>query len=137
MKLTVDEERAKLEEIQTELDESRKALEPFLDEPDFEKGNDTLRKEIEKVQKHLRTTKQQKFRQNLDDWEKGEVFDFTIHRGRSRSRRNRNRSNNPSRTRPNSSSSENEEVSKPVDQVELQELESGPRESHYRDEEQR
>lgn len=70
MKLIVDEERAQLEEIETELDESSKALLPFQGEPAFEKGNDTLRKEIEKIQKHLRTTKQQQFRQNLDNWEK-------------------------------------------------------------------
>lgn len=38
--------------------------------------------EIDKTQKHLMNTKH-KFRQNLEDFEIGEVFDLTLDRGRS------------------------------------------------------
>lgn len=92
-------------------------MEPFQSEPDFEKHNDILKKEIEKTQKHLMTMKQHKFRQNLDDFEKGKVFDPTVPKGCSQSRRNRNRSTTLTRNRQYSSGSENSDTIKMVDFV--------------------
>lgn len=107
LKLIVDEEEAQLEEIRVELDASAKSLEPFKQDPEFDKNNEYIKKEIERIQKSLKHSKQEKFRQNLADWESGDIFDPTIQRrSRSLSRNSRQRQRQ-SKTR-NSSSSDSE-----------------------------
>lgn len=89
LQMIVDEEQTQLDEIKKEIDTSVQLLEPYKTDPEFIKSNDLLRREVEKTQKTLKSTKQEKFKQNLLDWENGEMFDPTIPRGRSRSRRGR------------------------------------------------
>lgn len=90
--------------IQTQIEESRAKLEPFKEKPEFEKLNDLL-KEIDKVQKNVKVTKQYKFKKDLDDWAKGKIFDPTHRGGRSRSRQRRSGSNK----RPSCSGSEDDD----------------------------
>lgn len=51
MKLIVAEEEAQLQEIREELKISAKLLEPHKHEPEFDKNNDFIKKEIERIQK--------------------------------------------------------------------------------------
>lgn len=90
MKIIVLEEETQLEEIKGELEISAKALEPHKNEPDFEKNNEFNKKEIERIQKNLKHTKQEKFRQNIIDFEGGDIFNPTLpNRSRSSSRNSR------------------------------------------------
>lgn len=75
--------------LQIQIDEDRAKLEPFKDKSEFEKFNTLLKKEIDKVQRNLKVTKQSIYKRHLDDWAKGEIFDLTPRGGRSRSRRRR------------------------------------------------
>lgn len=86
MKLIVEEEKDQLCTLQQSITESGIKLEPFKESPEFEKLNDTLKKEVDKTPKNLKITKQN--RRNLDDWAKGYIFVLTTggHRGRSRHR---------------------------------------------------
>lgn len=59
-------------------------------------------------------TKQHKFRQNLEDFEKGEVFDFGLTRGRSVNRHSKKQSTTRSRNRQYSSESDADDVQKIV-----------------------
>lgn len=85
MKLIVEEEKDQLALLQTQILESSEKLEPLKKNPDFDRLNDILKKEIDKTQKNVKLTKQNKFRRDLDDWAKGEIFDLTTSRGRNRS----------------------------------------------------
>lgn len=96
MRLIVEEELAQLDEIQIEIDNSTQLLEPFKQDQEFEKINESLNKEVERTQKNLRINKQENFQQNIADWEKDDIFDPTIQRGRSQSLRSRNRKNSAS-----------------------------------------
>lgn len=53
-------------------EESSTGLDPFKESEEFQKQNEFLRKEVEKIQHNLKITKQSKFRRNLNNWEKGE-----------------------------------------------------------------
>lgn len=107
MKLIVTEEEAQLSDLREELENSAKLLEPYKLDPDFEKNYEFIKKEIERIQKNLKHTKQEKFRKNLADWESGEIFNPTIPtRNRSLSRNSRQRQRQHSNR--NSSSSESE-----------------------------
>lgn len=63
-----------LGEIQTEIDNSSHLLEPFKQDPEFDQNNESLKKEVERTQKNLRANKQEKFKQNILDWEKDEIL---------------------------------------------------------------
>lgn len=97
--MIVDEEQIQLDEIKKETDSSVQLLEPYKSDPEFIKSNDLLKKKVEKAQKTLKSTKQEKFKQNLLDWESGDIFDSTIPRGRSRSCRGRKNKFNTARSR--------------------------------------
>lgn len=112
MRLIVEEELLQLSEIQADIDNSAKLLEPFKQE--FEKLNESLKKEVERTQKNLRTNKQEKFKQNIADWEKDTVFDPASQRGRSQSGRNRGRKNRSTSKHPSSTDSEVENLTKLV-----------------------
>lgn len=96
MKLIIQEEQSQLGEIQLELDKSTSLLEPFGEDPELIRFNENLKKEVEKLQRTLKFTKQKKFKQNIQDSEQDNFFDPTKIRSRSRSRgpNRRNRSNN-------------------------------------------
>lgn len=78
MRLIVAEELAQLSELQSEIDTSTKLLEPFKQSQEFERLNESLRREMEKTQKTLKVINRKKFKQNLADWEKDHVFDPTL-----------------------------------------------------------
>lgn len=61
MKIIVTEEEAQLQEIREELEISAKLLEPYKQDPEFDKNNEYIKKEIEKIQKNVKYTKQEKF----------------------------------------------------------------------------
>lgn len=107
LNMIVEEEQIQLEEIKKEIDNSVQLLEPYKLDPILIKTNELLKKEVEKTQKLLKSTKQEKFKQNLQDWENGDIFDPTIPRGRSRSRR-RNRRNRSKIAQPRHSSTDGE-----------------------------
>lgn len=86
MRLIVEEEKAQLINIQAQIEESAHGLEALKHLEEFTKQNDMLKKEIEKTQLNLKITKQSKFKRDIADFEKDEVFDLTVRRGRSRSR---------------------------------------------------
>lgn len=94
MRLIVEEEKLQLKTIQDEIESIRGKLEPLKEQEDFEKHNDLLKKEVERVQRSLKNTKQSKFQRDLTDWSKGEIFDLNPgnRRGRARSRGNTSRS---------------------------------------------
>lgn len=73
MRLIVAEEELQLEEVRVDLEISAKLLEPHKDDPDFGK-NSFIKKEIGKIQKNIKYTKQETFKQNLADWESGDIF---------------------------------------------------------------
>lgn len=105
LRMIVNEEELQLEEIRIEIDNSVKLLEPFKSDPNFDKSNDLLKKEVERTQKYLKASKQEKFKQNLADWEREDIFDPTVPRGRSRSRKGRgHRSKTPQPTNYSSDS---------------------------------
>lgn len=87
MKIIVEEEKIQLGELAAAIAESSTGLDPFIGHVEFQKLNDTLKKEIEKTQQTLKAMKQSKFRRDLGDWERGEIFDLTPRCSRSRSRR--------------------------------------------------
>ena len=89
MALIVEEEKTQLIELRALIEESAKTLDSLKEEEEFNRQNENLKKEIEKVQKNLKTTKQSKYRRDLLDFESGQVFDLTIRRGRSGSSRRR------------------------------------------------
>lgn len=51
MKLIVAEEEAQLQEIREELETSAKLLEPYKQDPESDKNNEFIKKEIERIQK--------------------------------------------------------------------------------------
>lgn len=112
MRLIVEEEFVQLGEIQTEIDISAQLLEPFTQDQESEKRNESLKKEVERTQKNLRINKQEKFKQNIADWEKDDVFDPTLQRGRSQLRRSRK---NSSSIKCNSSTDSEEESTMKTD----------------------
>lgn len=65
--MIIEEEQIQLEEIKKEIDISVQLLEPYKLDPIFIKSNDLLKREVEKTQKTLKSTKQEKFKQNLLD----------------------------------------------------------------------
>lgn len=89
IKLIVEEDKLQLVELQVQIDESLKKLEPFNGKQEFDKYNEILKKEVNKVQRNLKLTKQSKFQRNVEDWEKREIFDLSNSRGRSRSRKSK------------------------------------------------
>lgn len=97
MRVIIEEEKRQLVELKAQIEESAISLEPHSDKPDFFKLNELLKKEIEKVQKNLKLTKQSKFQRDLDDWATGDVFDYTVNRGRSSSKRRWYRSHSSGR----------------------------------------
>lgn len=114
MKLIIQEEQLQLDETQDELDKSTSLLEPFGEDPELIRFNDNLKKEVERLQRTLKFTKQNKFKQNIQDSEQENFFDPTKIRPRSRSRgpNRRNRSNN--RRGGQSSGSESDSLDKTV-----------------------
>lgn len=92
MGLIVEEEKIQLDELKEMIDASAQGLDSLKELEEFTKQNDILKKELERVQLNLKTTKQSKFRRDLADFEKNQVFDLTIRRGRSRSNRRGQRS---------------------------------------------
>lgn len=86
------QEKLQLDELTTLISDSSLGLEPFKDTEEFLWQNEIAKKEVEKTQHNLKVTKQPKFRHDLNDWEKGEIFDLTIHRNRSRLHRGRSNS---------------------------------------------
>lgn len=89
MRLIVEEEKDQLISLQQQIDISGSKLEPFKDSAEFGKLKDTLKKEVDKTQRNLKITKQSKFKRDLDDWARGNIFDLITggHRGRCRQRR--------------------------------------------------
>lgn len=83
MTLIVEEEKIQLTELRELIEESAKNLDLMKEDEEFVKQNEYLKKEIEKAQKNLKATKQSKYRRDLLDFEKQQVFDLTIRRGRS------------------------------------------------------
>lgn len=71
MKLIIQKESRQLADLKNQIEESTKLLEPHAcqiqDKPEFGRHNELLKKEIDKVQKNLRLTKQSKFKPDLDD----------------------------------------------------------------------
>lgn len=83
------------------------------------------------------TMKWHKFRQNLDDFEKGKVFDLTVPRGQSQSRHSRYRSTTRSRNRQHYSGSESGDNIKSVGFVYVVEVDVsdlGPLGNHPKEE---
>lgn len=118
MRLIVEEELAQLSEIQTEIDNSAQLLEPYKQDQEFEKFNESLKKEVERTQKNFRINKQEKFKQNIADWEKDIVFDPTLQRGRSQSRKSRSRRNLSASKHMSSTDSDEETLAKSVNFLE-------------------
>lgn len=108
MKLIVEEEKDPLVLLQTQILESSGILEPLEENPDFNKFNNIMKKEFDKTQKYLKIAKQNKFKRDLDDWAKGEIFDLTTRGGGNRSRNHRFSSCSGADTRAQSSGNEDE-----------------------------
>lgn len=110
MGLIVKEVKAQLVDIQTQIEESARGLEALKHLEEFSKRNDMLKKEIEKTQLNLKITKQSKFKRDIADFEKEEVFDLTVRRGRSRSRGRSQRQQSKQRREKSHSDSDDETV---------------------------
>lgn len=108
MRLIVEEEKDQLTSLQIQIQETSEKLEPLKDNPDFERLNDFLKKEVDRTQKNLKITKHNKFKRDLDDWAKGEIFDLSVRGSRSRSRNRRFPSCSDTETGAQSSGSEDE-----------------------------
>ena len=108
MALIVEEEKLQLLSIQQEIKTSSEGLDELKDEEEFVKQNEQLKKDIEKVQLNLKITKQGKFKRDLIDFEKGEIFDLTTRRGRNKSTTRVGRSQSRSRRRKPQSDSEDD-----------------------------
>lgn len=81
MNLIVDEEKLKLINLKTEIGQSSMDLDPHKEEEELTKQNDIVKKEINRIQKkNLKMTKQSKFKRDLLDWEKDEIFDLSSQR---------------------------------------------------------
>lgn len=113
MGLIVEEEKAQLIDIKAQIEESARGLEIFKHLDEFTKQNDMLKKEIEKTQLNLKITKQSKFKRDIADFERDEIFDLTIRRGRSRSR-GRNQRQQSKQRRDKSHSDSDDETTKTV-----------------------
>lgn len=87
MTLIVEEEKIQLAELRTMIEESAKGLDSMKEDEEFTRQNDFLKKEMEKAQRSLKTTKQSKYRRDTLDFENDQAFDLTIRRGRSGSSR--------------------------------------------------
>lgn len=87
MALIVEEEKTQLIELRDQTEESDKNLDLLKEDEEFTRQNENLKKEIEKAQNFFKITKQSKYRRDLLDFEKGQIFALTICRGRSGSSR--------------------------------------------------
>lgn len=106
MKLIVEEEKEQLTALEQQITLSGSKLEPLKESAEFGRLNEILK--VDKTQRNLKFTKQSKFKCDLDDWARGDIFDLTTggHWGRSRHRRPHSRAG--TETSAQSSGSEDE-----------------------------
>lgn len=79
----MEDEKIQMAELKNMIEESARGLDLMKEEEEFTRQNEFLKKEIEKVQQNLKTTKQSKYRRDTLDFERDQAFDLTARRGRS------------------------------------------------------
>lgn len=87
--LIIEEEKAQLEEINMQIETSVGKLEEVKDDESFSSLNENVRKEVEKVQRVVKSIKQKKFLRDKKEFEEGVAFQVQDSRHRSRSRNRR------------------------------------------------
>ncbi|KAM9305433.1 uncharacterized protein PAF06_013989 [Gastrophryne carolinensis] len=82
MQLIIEEEQIQLTELDNSIKESCSKLDTLADKPDFQRLNEQVKNEVERVQKAVKDIKQKKFRRDLAEFEGGKVFLEIKPRGR-------------------------------------------------------
>lgn len=89
LNLIIEEEQLQLSELNNQIEESVKKLDEVKDHPTFGTHNEHVKKEVEKVQRFVKTVKQKKFARDKKEFDDGIAFKVNEHRSRSRTRRRR------------------------------------------------